>query len=121
MGTALNILSIHFRNLCLLLHFHPLHVCHNLIELGFELILMEIQLGKGLIGFQIQTCSLLFFLAALLPLPLVHVQQILAANVVNSLVSFEALFSTVVLGQAMRPEFKRMRSEARFENIYTSN
>ena len=119
MGTALNIFLVHFRNLCLLLHFHLLHVCHNLIELGLMLILRLIQLPKALIGFQILTCCLLFLLAALLPLPLVHVQQVLAANGVNSLVSFEALFSTVVLGQAMRPEFKRMRSQARFENIYS--
>ena len=114
--TALNIFSVHFRNLCLLLHFHPLHAGHHLVELGSVLILVEIQLTKALIGFQILTCCLLFLFSALLPLPLVHVQQILAANSVNSLVSFEALFSTVVLGQAMRPEFKRIRSQARFSS-----
>ena len=71
------------------------------------LILKEIQLTKALmIGFQIQTCCLLFLLSTLFPLPLVHAQQILAANGVNSQVSFEALLPTVVLGQAKRPENK---------------
>ena len=73
---------------------------------------------KGpVIGFQIQTCCLLFLLSTLLPFPLVHVQQILAANGVNIKVSFEALLPTVVLGQAKRPDnksvFKRFASAIR--------
>ena len=70
------------------------------------LILMEIQLTSGLMDFQIQIGNLLLRLSPLLPLPLVHIQQILATNGVNRLVGFEALLTTVVLGQAIRPKLK---------------
>ena len=67
---------------------------------------MEIQLTSGLMDFQIQIGNLLLRLSPLLPLPLVHIQQILATNGVNRLVGFEALLTTVVLGQAIRPKLK---------------
>ena len=70
------------------------------------LILMEIQLTSGLMDFQIQIGNLLLRLSPLLPLPLVHIQQFLATNSVNRLVGFEALLTTVVLGQAIRPKLK---------------
>ena len=59
------------------------------------------------VGFQSLFCFLRFCLSASFPLPLVHVQQVLAAHSVNGLVRIPALLAAVVLGQAKRPGHRK--------------
>ena len=95
--SAMNNSSVHFRHLCLFLHFHLLHFVHNLSHIWIMVVKSEIVV-------QILICFLNFCLSTLLPLPLVHFQQVLAANGVNCFISFGAFFAAVVLCQANGPE-----------------
>ena len=96
--------SVYFRNLFRFLHFHLLHFGHILIHIWNVL-------PTAAKVVQILNCTLNFCLSALLPLPLVHVQQVLAANGVNCFVSFGAFLAAVVLCQANGPRMIQYSSE----------
>ena len=57
---------------------------------------------------QILVCFLKFCLSSLLPLPLVHLQQVLATNGVHCFISFGAWAAAVVLCQANGPRMLTM-------------
>ena len=101
-------LLVHFGKLFLpflSFYFHLLHFGHNISEclsvFSWQEMLAE---AVPLIVVQLLLRSLhLRFSALLHLLPLVHVQQVLAANLVNSCICGEALLVAVVLCQANRP------------------
>ena len=59
------------------------------------------------IGLQSLFCFFRFCLSALFPLPLVHIQQVLATEGVNSLIRIPTLLAAVVFGQAKRPGHRK--------------